>query len=192
MESCEKTRALLTGHFKKYPLLELRDLFKYLYQSAFGCEHMAPSPETAAEYIRRENDATSDISDNEPPKEALIDRLDGGFSRVHLVCLKLGIDAETLGRFFCLSAGAQTNGKDELEKKLSVAREMISDGTLPFSLADFDREMSAWRDLGYPPIHHSDTFRKKYRPAYRVIANEYIDLLFSTSRIDQAAITWDI
>ena len=38
-ERSEKTRALLTKHYQTYPKLQTEDIFKYLFQSAFGCEH---------------------------------------------------------------------------------------------------------------------------------------------------------
>lgn len=38
------TRAFLLAHAAAYPALTLTDLFKALYQSAFGCEHLSPTP----------------------------------------------------------------------------------------------------------------------------------------------------
>ena len=43
MSTNEVTRNLLAEHYKKYPELQLQDIFKYIYQSSFGCEHMVPS-----------------------------------------------------------------------------------------------------------------------------------------------------
>ena len=45
------TRAFLLAHFAAYPELALTDLFKALYQSAFGCEHLAADPSAAEAYI---------------------------------------------------------------------------------------------------------------------------------------------
>ena len=38
------TRAFLLAHAAAYPALTLTDLFKALYQSAFGCEHLVADP----------------------------------------------------------------------------------------------------------------------------------------------------
>ena len=54
MERNERTRKLLIMHVQKYPDLEIRDLLKFLHQSAFGCEHMITSAENATEGIKRE------------------------------------------------------------------------------------------------------------------------------------------
>ena len=170
MRKDEKTRTIILEHYRKYPLMEIADLFKFLFQSSFGCEHMVSSLDGAIEYIKRESEKMCDsISDSN-----LIDHLDGNYIRVHLGYLKKGIDAETLGRLFYLSAKTEENGKAELEDKIDVARALINAGELPFSLKDYDSTVERWRDLGYPAIHHSDTFRQEYHPAYRVIAIEFI------------------
>ena len=49
-----KTSERVLDHFRNYPALQIRDIFKYLFQSAFGCEHLVSSPEAAASYINEE------------------------------------------------------------------------------------------------------------------------------------------
>ena len=168
--SNEKTRLLILEQYNKYPQMEVSDLFKFLYQSSFGCEHMVTSLESAIEYIRREGEKLAGAKEG----IGLIDMLDGEYARVHLWCLKRGINAETLGRLFYLSARREDDGMARLEEKLGVARGLIRDGALPFSIDDFDASVTKWRELGFPAIHHSDTFRQAYKPAYRVIASEYL------------------
>ena len=169
----EKTRTLILEHYKKYPMMEIADLFKFLFQSSFGCEHMVSSLEGAIEYIKRESATVSD----EKADGELIDLLDGDYVRVHLGYLKHGIDADTLGKLFYLSAKTEADGKMRLKDKLGVARALVCESALPFSLEDFDGAVEKWRELGYPAIHHSDTFRREYHPAYRVIATEFIEKL---------------
>ena len=48
------TRAFLLAHTAAYPALTLTDLFKALYQSAFGCEHLVADPSAAEAYIDAE------------------------------------------------------------------------------------------------------------------------------------------
>ena len=47
-------RDFLRAHCARYPELALQDVFKALYQSAFGCEHLITDTSAAAEGIRRE------------------------------------------------------------------------------------------------------------------------------------------
>ena len=47
-------RDFLRAHCARYPELALQDVFKALYQSTFGCEHLIADPSAAADYIRAE------------------------------------------------------------------------------------------------------------------------------------------
>ncbi|MBQ2254052.1 MAG: hypothetical protein II325_02735, partial [Clostridia bacterium] len=66
----EQTRRRLLRHFELYPAAELTDLFKYLFQSAFGCEHFVSSPERAIDYIRKEYHAVTSFY---PPEVVELD-----------------------------------------------------------------------------------------------------------------------
>lgn len=167
------TKELLLNHYTAYPRLEVADIFKFIFQSAFGCEHLVSSEERALNYIKAELERIKD--DESAPR---IDALDGDYSRVHLSCLSDEVTPEVLAKYFCLSAKVEEGAKEKLIEKIAVARELIADGTIPLSLSDFDELHARWREAGYPAIHHSDSFREAYRPAYRVIANEYVDVLF--------------
>ena len=48
----KNTRALLLEHYRRYPKLGAEDVFKYLYQSSFGCEHLVSDEERVLCYIR--------------------------------------------------------------------------------------------------------------------------------------------
>lgn len=176
----ELTRKRLLAHCAAYPLLQIEDLFKYLFQSAFGCEHLLASEERAISYIQREYEAC--MKTDAP----MVEELDGAYSRVHLSYLDLGLSPQTLGKLFCRSAKAEPCGEAALTKKLQIARGLIEEGCLPFAIDEFDRLLSAWQKEGYPAIHHSETFRMAYHPAYRVIANAYVAFLPLLAKIDAA------
>ena len=175
----EKTRRLLTEHFAAYPKLQAEDIFKFLYQSAFGCEHLVSCEDDALTYIEAEYKTVSKTE--KPHTQAL----DGDYSRVFLSHLNSSLSARTLARLFSLSAKKEEAGKERLEQSLSVARELVFSGDLPLECASFEQKLSLWRDAGYPPVRHSATFRQEYRPAYRVIANAYAKFLPLFSKIDE-------
>ena len=54
MTNLTDIRDFLRAHCARYPELALQDVFKALYQSAFGCEHLIADPSAAADYIRAE------------------------------------------------------------------------------------------------------------------------------------------
>ena len=175
----EQTRAALIKHCKAYPALQIEDIFKYLFQSAFGCEHLVSDEVRAKQYVQSEYAAMG------APSDPRIDPLDGAYSRVSLGILDKGLRPETLAKLFCLSAKVEQNGKEQLLRGLEVARKLIGQGTLPLDLSEFDRKMEAWREAGFPAVHHSDAFRAAYHPAYRVIANRFVEALPIFCEIDK-------
>ena len=131
LERNESTRKALMEHCQRYPDLKIRDVFKFLYQSSFGCEHMVSSLDAVTEWIRKEYRTALETLDREGTGEVVwgtVDPLDGGYSRVHLDWLDRGLSAETLGKLFYLSAkpsavsGAKSKRDQtaELEGKLAV------------------------------------------------------------------------
>lgn len=180
MDQNERTRELLLQHAEQYPALQLQDLFKYIFQSACGCEHAVSSPDAAAAYIGKENENVRQDA------KQLIDLLDGSYSRVHLACLQRGLSASTLGKLFFLSAKKETDSTTVIEQKLKIARALVLEKALPFDIVAFDQAARSWRSQGYPAIHHSDAFRQSYHPAYRVISNEYLPYLPLLTEIDKA------
>lgn len=179
MEMGEKTRSLLIEHYKAYPELQIQDVFKYLYQSSFGCEHLISSLGRVTDYIAEEYKS---VENDSPIK---IEALDGNYSRVYLSCLNTGINIETFGKLFFLSSKTESDGSFNLEKKISVAKELVCEGILPFSPADFEREVDDWKNKCYPAVHHSNIFREKYKPAYRLISNDFVVFLPLFAELDK-------
>ena len=168
----------LAEHYGDYPQLQIQDIFKFLFQSAFGCEHLVSDGNAALAYIRRESQR---VSPDAPPRS---DRLEGGYSRVHLSWLNCGLSPETLAKLFSASARTEPDGRERLEEMISVAEGMICDGRIPLDPTEFTKELAAWEALGFPAIHHSEAFRESYAPAYRVIANRFANFLPLFGRID--------
>lgn len=181
MERGERTRELLITHYQTYPELQIQDIFKYLYQSSYGCDHMVTSLDASIEDIRREFTDNNVLQNN----ETLIDILDGAYSRVHLAYLGRGMSAETLGKLFFASAQSEHVNKLELEYKLSVAKELARENLFHFSSRELEETIEEWKYKGYPAIHHSNTFRTRYHPAYRVIAKKYVSFLPLFSKLDE-------
>ena len=172
------TRQRLLSHFNTYPQFQIPDIFKFLHQSVFGCEHMISSPERAVTYIQTE------AQSNPCSGDTAVEPLDGEYSRVPLAYLGKGLSAETLGKLFYLSASAPKGSVEQLEKRLDIAEQLIAEGQLALSLPDFKAAREHWQADGYPAIHHSDVFRETYHPSYRVISNKYIPYLDLLAKLD--------
>ena len=177
------TEKLLIQHYKTYPKLQIQDIFKFLYQSTFGCEHFITSAEAVTTYIQKEYDAVC------PTGTPLVEELDGAYYRVPLSYLKHGMRAETLGMLFFLSAKKEAGGKSDLIEKLNIVKELVRKNMLPFSITEWDQAVTGWEANGYPAVHHSDVFRNAYKPAYRVIAKEYVPFLPFFAELDKRLAT---
>jgi uridine kinase len=145
-----------------------------------GCEHLAPAPRDAAARIRHEAEGLPAGGDATP--EPLSDR----YSRVPLACLGDGISADLLADLLCRSAKTEEDGAERLREALEAARTLAAEGLIPFPADELAARIAAWEAEGYPAVRHSESFRATYRPAYRVIANEYVRLLPLLARIGKA------
>ena len=174
----EHTRARLLAHRKKYPSLLAEDVCKFLYQSAFGCEHLLASEEKALAYITEEWKRV-------PREEApLTEMLDGDYARAHLSWLHAGLSPATLARLFCASAKKESEGMRALRKKLSVAKALFRAGLLGED-PSFEEKLAGWEREGCPALHHSEAFRLAYRPAYRVISRRFAPFLPVFALVDR-------
>ena len=179
MTQREKTYSAILEHSKRYPKLQPQDLFKFLYQSAYGCEHLVAAEKDVVDYIKQEYKRIAPIERSD------VELLDGEYVRVPLSLLEDGLKPETLGALFCRSAKQESCGREQLLEKLDVAATPAAEGKLPFSAVAFRNALEKWRAEGYPAVHHSECFREAYRPAYRVIAKEYALFLQLLSCIDK-------
>ncbi|MGI6608845.1 MAG: uridine kinase family protein [Erysipelotrichaceae bacterium] len=179
MKKNNATEKILLEHFNRYPELQIRDLLKFLYQSSFGCEHLISSLNSVTDCIIKEAADLKEVNNH------LIDKLDGDYSRVHLSYLKKGLSAVTLGKLFYLSSKTEPDGLKNLKEKLNITKNLINDGLLPFSTDDFSKAVNEWSKNDYPAVHHSEKFRNKYNPSYRVIADRYVPFLPLFARIDK-------
>lgn len=180
MNSSESISQALLNHFKKHQSIEPRDAFKFLYHSIFGCEHLISSPEFVTNYIKTEYETSA-------KHEKIVEPLYGNYSRVNLDVLDLGLTAETLGKLFFLTAKKEKGTLKDLKNTIDVLKELANKGLTPFSENKLLEELKIWENENYPPVHHSETFRQNYKPAYRVIYNDFIKFLPLLCEIDKKA-----
>lgn len=177
------TRQFIKKLCMDYPALELADVYKALYQSSFGCEHLLSDPSAAADYIKseaRQIESTRDIL-----KDTFVEPLDGDYCRVYLDCLKTGLTAETFARLFVMSAERVAGAENVLENKLHVFAMMAESGELRFSTGEVISYINDKKQSGYPPCHHSEGYRMEYRPAYRLLKKEFAAYLRVFAEIDK-------
>ena len=149
------------------PVIELQDVFKFLYQSCFGCEHLVKNSPMIAERIREE----MQLADEDSLPD--VEMLDGDYCRVHLKVMKKAgvmLTPEMLAILFAKSAKTEPEGDEKLQEKLDALRTYAREGLIPFSQAEVDEAIAKWKENDFCPVHHSENFRNSHHPAYRVLS----------------------
>lgn len=182
-ERNDSTRRFIFELCRTYPRLELPDIYKALYQSAFGCEHLLSDPSAAADYIKEEAMRSCELDG--ASTDRLIEPLDGDYCRVYLEYLSHGLTAETFARLFVMSAERQSDATWRFSEKLHVLALMAEAGEIPFSAAELSEYIAEKKQAGYPPCHHSDKYRTEYKPAYRLMKREFAAYLPLFARMDE-------
>src|ERR1700720_3744405 len=154
---------LLSAHLKRYPAMQLDDIYKLLHQAALGPGHAVDNPAAARKRLEEEA-ATLRAG----PDEILQDVIspDGRLGRVHLrPFIAAGGDLDTLHRAFVETANSYPASPDKLAKFCNCLGDLAAAGGIPFArkevVAYFDKIA---QDL-YPVVHHSAAFRDAYHPA---------------------------
>ena len=165
LEDFEK---ILFYHFEKYPLMTPVDAVKLCYQSAFGCGHLVKNKDFALSMLEKELDETKGDFGAQ-----LFEPIGGGYVRLDLHKAKAeGILEEKIAEIFMESANF--GEKTKIEPKLELLKKLAKEGRTPFSknalleyLAGYNGEM----------VSHSETYKKAYAPAYRVILEKLAENL---------------
>jgi hypothetical protein len=167
---------LIGDHLRRHPAVEVRDVYKLLYQGVLGPEHLIASPEEFAAWLRAEYAALAPET-SEPLWESI--RPDGRLGRLNLRPFKAAAGDLDWLIAACLRTAEQTWGTlEELRAVwagfvgLCRARQWEQ---LPAAEA---AAFSAWlEEHGWPAAHHSEGYRQANRPAYRLLAHQALTSL---------------
>lgn len=165
------TETILLMHLERYPEMQPQDLIKLLYQNEFGCEHLVADEGAALAWIKKEYASIPHDSEH-----IFIESIGGGWTRVHMEPLAAkGVSPETLcGAFVRSARRGQAGTKQSFLEKIELLERMSREGRTSFTRTLLASFLEKYQALGYPPVHHSEVFRKKYHPAYRVVWGDYL------------------
>lgn len=172
-------RAVILEHLARYPLMELRDIVKLMYQQEMGCAHMLEDTDAAYSYLKHE------LASVEADEAPLLEDIGGGFSRLDLRAAKaLGITAEGIFDLMVRTATSCIGSIERFEASLGLLKS--GDIPIPEGGEPLDGFLEKYSAAGYPPIHHSERFTEAYSPAYRVIKTELVgpDALLKPGQTD--------
>jgi hypothetical protein len=168
-ETKDSLPALINEHLSRRPGMQPRDVYKLLYQSVRGPEHIIASPQAFTQWLREEWEGL-DLTYPDPLYESI--RPDGSLLRLNLRPYKAaGGGLEDLAEA-CLETGRRawgTQGDLEIAWRDLLAgwRKQPRPG---MSLEDYEAFTYWLESQGFPAVHHSEPYRSLYHPAYRLVA----------------------
>jgi hypothetical protein len=164
-------RAVITAQLQRYPVMQIQDLYKLVYQATLGNEHLMTDSAMVHDYLIRELQSVQADS-----SELLLEEIspDGAVVRLNLRPFKAQHgDHRALFQAMMQTARTFQKSQERLDRYLIDLEQTADSGIIPFdaeAMKTFFREM---RDKSYPAVHHSAIYGEKYSPAYRVILKKY-------------------
>ena len=162
----------LDAQLRMHPSMQVRDVIKMCYQAAFGAEHLIKDPEYALSCLRSEYDACIASGD------ALYEMISDDVCRVNLSAWKSeNLPVEWLFHMFLASCTPSNNAGELFEEYLKAASRFVDSGAAGFSASEWDAQLSEYRKIGMPPVHHSSEYRMNEHPSYRIVNARFLRIL---------------
>lgn len=172
----EQFRQVVEYHFVRFPSMEIQDLYKLVFQAAMGSEHAVPNREVAKQWLDREL-STLPTAPPEPLSEPLSP--DGALVRVNLRTFgERGGEMDSLLDAFIKTAEQFAGSEERLRRYWRYVEAMAEAEEIPFDKAEVQELFSEMQ--GFPAVHHSPSYRERYKPAYRVVLLELLGSEAST------------
>lgn len=179
-----RIKALLLEHFTNYPKMKIQDMVKLIYQNEFAGGHFIRDEAESLKRLKAEIEGLKTGNSNKSDS-VLFEDIGNGLVRLYLYRLPyLQANIDTINRFFIYTSNRVRGNAESFEKKAAVFRQCCEDGSLPFEAEEADRLLKSLKAEGYPPVSHSDDYRKEYNPCYRVVLSEYRTFFHLFSAID--------
>lgn len=157
----EEFQIILQEHSRRYPQMVAQDYGKLAYQSEFGPEHLLNHTEELQTKLLEEWQLPM-LPDTFKEPEAI----GHGLCRFHLTkAFRPEQAAPVLAALFCRTAQEHSGTAEGLAGRLALLEER--------DIADIKGWLKAYRQKGYPPLHHSQAFRAVYAPHYRLLSSAY-------------------
>ncbi len=166
-------REVILNNFRLYPLMDARDVYKLVYQSAMGPGHAVPDPEIVRKWMDYEVNNLEEYDDENMTEELFFE---SKLIRVNLrPFLKGGGDAGKLCEIFIETANTFEPEIQNIRKLWKYAEDLSSEGLIGITVSDLASFILEMEKKSFPAAHHSTAYRGKYKPAYRVVFRKLFD-----------------
>ena len=158
--------------------VRIDDAYKWTYQATRGGEHAVPDTESARKWLNNEWSSMGTVAKDIAIWEPLCSGGEIGRLNLRPFKNKGGEPDDLLDAFLASSREYRSDGTNFIAawKELGKRLKKKSYGSLTYKdWSKLDAEMKA---KNYPAVHHSDTYNKAEKPAYRIVTStEYKKLL---------------
>ncbi len=168
----ESSNKYLGESMLRYPEMRISDAVKFLYQGEFGGGHLVHDKNNALSRLRAEYEST-DLRTDIPAIEMLSEKA----ARINIGPVKGRISPETLCAVFVSSTERIAGETENFIYGLGALNDY-------FESDEVSAYLRSYTEKGCPAVSHSDLYREKYLPAYRVVSAEYLPLLPLLELID--------
>jgi hypothetical protein len=162
---------IMLDEIKHYPKMEVQDIYKLVFQAAFGSQHAAIDSAMVFDWLNDEWES-ADTANPAPEIEPITP--DTVLVRVNIGAYKKnGGDKQSLGMRFLYTAKHFKGSKKVFLKYWNDVEHLAKKDLIPFTkqeLADYLKQM---KKKGLPAMHHSEKYMQLYKPSYRVIAIDH-------------------
>ena len=168
----ERLKILLDKHVEIRPEAGVQDIYKLLYQGVFGVSHIIS--ERAWGVLLEE---ANRIKLDEHPEDPLIEPVspDESMIRVNLrQYINLGGDLRELYDVMRKSA-KHVGDESTFLDYWSQFKRFVIDGELYFPVEEIEEIDEQIHLGGVKPMHHTESYRIAYYPAYRVVLKEIFE-----------------
>lgn len=156
-----------------HPSMTPQDGVKLCFQAAFGAEHILTDPAQAR------TDLLAEFAQTLPRRIELFEPISTEYSRCNLAAWKYWqLPPEWVFQIFQRSAAEKREKAEPLFMEyLQIVTACAERGVLPFNGVEWRRYMDCYLAGGVRPVHHSEAYRLREQPAYRIVKRGYEQLL---------------
>lgn len=167
----------LLEQYQLHPTIEGADIIKFTFQAVFGAEHLLNDLSFVKNYLHKEIENIKDLKEKEA--ELLYEQISDDYVRVNLypfIYIK-GYAEEDLLNLFIDTAHEKHGSEEEFDNEIIRSLETLND-KIDYNRAKLDIEeyLNLYK---YQPVTHSQNYREKEKPHYRVIKKEYLEKYLS-------------
>jgi len=148
-----------------HPSMKPQDMLKLSFQAAYGAEHLLQDHARAHKYLLEEFESVT-AADG-----ALYEEISDDYIRINLSAWKYKkLPINWLFNIFLESIKIKSSDSDRFKSYLDICRSYTNS-------EQWDIFIGNYLDKGIRPVHHSDFYREKEKPAYRLANKCFVRVL---------------